>query len=315
MKLHALVTQYVTYRKSLGAKFRRNEYSLKAFVRAVGQNKNISDVQPKQVNTYLAGNGPITTNWHEKHQALNGFYRYVLSRGYCKESPLPTIIPKRPRPLVPYIYSVKELHALLGASLTFQKKINRVEPYTVRMILLLLYGTGLRISEAIKLTMADVNLPQALLIIRETKFYKSRLVPIGTEMTQALSQYAVQRKQKGYSMNSEEPFFIGRDGKAVYYFNIETAFKRIRKKAGVRRTDGGRFQPRLHDLRHTFAVHRLTAWYKDGADVQRLLPMLSVYLGHTQLAETSTYLTMTPAILEEAGRRFQQYVFKEESHD
>ena len=315
MKLHTLVTQYVTYRKALGAQFLRNEYILKAFVRAIGNNKNISNVKAKQVNIFLAGEGPITSNWHDKHLALRGFYRYVISRDYTKGSPLPAIIPKKPQPLVPYIYNVKELRALFDASLTYQKNRTRIEPHTVRMILLLLYGAGLRVSEAINLTLADVDLQQALLTIRETKFYKTRLVPLGTQLTQSLSEYDLRRQQEGYSQNLQSAFFLGRNGKAIYYFNMDSAFKRIRKKAGIKRTDHIRFQPRLHDLRHTFAVHRLTAWYKEGADVQKMLPVLSVYLGHTQLSSTSVYLSMTPALLEEAGCRFQRYAFKEESHE
>ena len=111
------------------------------------------------------------------------------------------------------------------------------------------------------------------------------------------------------------PFFISRDGRAIHQCTIEDIFQRIRGKADIRRTDGARYQPRLHDLRHTFAVHRLIAWYKQGADVQKWLPVLSVYLGHTYLAATSVYLTMTPTLLDQANRRFQQYAFPEVSHD
>jgi len=119
------------------------------------------------------------------------------------------------------------------------------------MILLLLYGAGLRISEAINLTWADVNLSEALLTIRETKFYKTRLVPLGTQLIQSLSQYAIRRQQEGYAPSPQSRFFLGRKEKAIYYHNILLAFQSIRKKAGVKRTDNVRYQPRLHDLRHT----------------------------------------------------------------
>ena len=315
MKLQAAVTQYVTYRKALGNKFISNEQILKKFVRDIGSKKNLADVQTKEVGTFIAGNGPVTATWHSKYSALRGFYHYSISRGYTKESPLPVVIPKRPQTLRPYIYNVDELRALLDASLTYQKKLSRLEPYIVRTLLLLLYGAGLRISEAINLILADVNLPQALLTIRETKFYKSRLVPLGAQLTQSLTQYAQRRQREGYPQNPDSPFFIGRNGKAINKGTFKNAFRSIRKESGVKRTDSIRFQPRLHDFRHTFAVHRLTAWYKEGADVQKLLPILSVYLGHAELRDTSVYLTMTPALLEEAGRRFQNYAFKEESHD
>ena len=90
-------------------------------------------------------------------------------------------------------------------------------------------------------------------------------------------------------------------------------FRRVCDAAGVRRHDGGRFQPRLHDLRHSFAVHRLIQWYREGQDVQSLLPHLSVYLGHTQLAATQIYLSMTPQLLQEASQRFETYAFPETS--
>jgi len=316
MKLLSVVNQYIAYRQSLGECFVTYSTMLKAFVRAIGTKAALVDVNPESVSKYLVGTRPIiTSNWHEKHQALRGFYRYAISRGYTRTSPLPAVIPKRPQPLIPYIYNVKELRALFNACFIYQKNRSCLGPYMVRMLLLLLYGAGLRISEAIKLTLADVNLSQALLTIRETKFRKTRLVPLGKQLTKSLHEYATQRQKEKYSQDPEAPFFIGRNGKAVKQSTVQHAFRRICKKAGIRRTDGARFQPRIHDLRHTFAVHRLTAWYKEGADVQRLLPILSVYLGHTDLTATSTYLTMTPALLEEAGRRFEQYAFKETSHD
>lgn len=316
MNLRTAINQYVTYRRSLGANYIRNGQCLESFVRAVGQNRNLLDVQAKEVNAFLAGNGPITPNWHFKYSSLRGFYNHAISRGYTKTSPLPVDIPKRPQLFVPYIYSVDELRALFDISLTYQKNRGyRIEPYLVRTILLLLYGAGLRISEAINLTMADVNLSQAILTIRETKFYKSRLIPLGEQLAKALSQYNMQRQKMNHSKNNNAPFFIGKDGKAIKKSTFEDAFRKIRDKAGIQRKDNSRYQPRLHDLRHSFAVHRLTAWYKEGADVQKWLPVLSEYLGHTRISSTSVYLTMTPALLEEAGKLFQRYVFMEESHD
>jgi len=315
MKLQAAVVRYITYRRSLGEDFISNEVLLKAFVRAIGQDKNLIDVQAKQVDIYLAGKGPVTSHWFKKRSALSGFYNYVINRGYIKESPLPIVIPKEPQDFIPYIYKTEDLCALLEASSSYQNKCVLFEPCMIRALLLLLYGTGLRLSEAIKLTMADVDLQQAILTVRETKFYKTRMVPLGSKLTQTLSEYALHRQQEELFLNPESPFFAGRNGKAVNRHTFEDTFCLIRKKAGVQRTDNARYQPRIHDLRHTFAVHRLTAWYKEGADVQKWLPVLSVYLGHTCLSSTSVYLTMTPALLEEAGQRFQQYAFKEGSHD
>lgn len=315
MKLIKAITNYVAYRKTLGELFLTNERFLKAFARTIGTETNLSDIKSEHVKTFIAGKGPITANWHAKHQALRGFYCYVISRKYVKVSPLPTVIPKRPPPFVPYIYTRKELRSLLDATSIYQKNRGKLEPYMVRTLLLLLYGAGLRIKEAISLTLADVDLDQALITIRETKFRKTRLVPIGQQLNHALSQYAVRRQRQNHSQCPESSFFINRNGKPVNQYTIENAFQRIREIAGIKRTDGARYQPRLHDLRHTFAVHRLIAWYKQGANVQKWLPVLSVYLGHRYLAATSVYLTMTPILLQQANLRFENYALKEDSHD
>jgi integrase len=98
-------------------------------------------------------------------------------------------------------------------------------------------------------------------------------------------------------------------------WTMRNIFRRIRSKSKINRTDGATFPPRLHDLRHTFAVNRLTSWYQENKDVQQLLPILSVYLGHTHLAHTSVYLTMTDQLLEAANNKFERYVFQENHHE
>ncbi len=312
MKLHALITQYIVYRKSFGERFQTNERILKSFCNIVGTEIEVTNIGVEQVNAFLYSKGQITSSWHVKHNALLGFYRYVLSRGYATTSPLPTVKPKRPQPFVPYIYTQEELRRLLAAVFTYQKNRGRLEPYMVHTLLLLLYGVGLRLSKAIGLTLSDVDLAQKLLTIRNTKFFKTRLVPIGVQLNETLMQYVAWRKQQGYSQSSDAPFFVGRNGKLVNIYTIEGAFQCIRKQAGIERTDKATYQPRLHDLRHTFAVDRLTSWYQQGKDVQKLLPHLSVYLGHKYLAATSVYLTMTSELLHQASERFEHYVLKGE---
>ena len=115
--------------------------------------------------------------------------------------------------------------------------------------------------------------------------------------------------------SEQAPFLTTRAGRRLEHRALQNAFERLRERAGVRRTDGARYQPRLHDLRHTFAVHRLTSWYRQGADVQKLLPVLSVYLGHAHLSSTQAYLSMTPELLQQANRRFERYAGKEAEHD
>jgi site-specific recombinase XerD len=182
-------------------------------------------------------------------------------------------------------------------------------------MLLLLYGAGLRVSEGLSLNLEDVDLGEAMIVIRDTKFYKSRLVPLGSDLNEVMTQYAAQRKRDGHAQSNDAPFFVTRLGARITSRFLRHAFHRLRTHCGVRRKDDTRYQPRLHDLRHATAVHRLTAWYREGKDVQRLLPLLSTYLGHVDIANTQLYLTMTPELLHEASKRFANYVFGEVSHD
>jgi integrase len=105
--------------------------------------------------------------------------------------------------------------------------------------------------------------------------------------------------------------FVDKYGNKLDHSIISSRFKKARDLAGIKRTDGSLFQPRIHDLRHTFAVNRLIAWYDSGMDVQRLLPILSTYLGHTQLAHTSVYLTMTDRLLNHANERFESFFYED----
>jgi integrase/recombinase XerD len=312
MKLSELTAQYVAHKQSMGMRFRTEQRTLKSFCRAIGDIA-LAEVHAAPVLAFVAGTGPVTRFWHRKHEVLVGFYRFAISRGYCAVSPLPTLVPKRPPAFVPYIYSHEELRRLLKATSVCEHPCCKVRAYTYRALILLLYGAGLRIHEALALSLNDVSLSTALIQIRETKFYKTRLVPIGPDLVNVLTRYANQRKED-HSAQPDHPFFVCRNGNAIKPWTPDLIFSRLRRRAKVERHDGGRFQPRLHDLRHSFAVHRLISWYRQGADVQRLLPKLATYLGHVNVAATQRYLTMTPELLREASQRFERYAW-EESHE
>jgi len=317
MKLSQLIAQYVTFRKSLGDDFESSGRRLRTFSRFVGENLDIRSVKADHVAAFLAGRGPITRYWHTKYGALRGFFRYAVTRGYVSVSPLPATVPKQPARFVPYIYSMDELRLLLAGTASYQKHKSRIlmEPHTFRAMLLLLYGAALRVSEALSLNLADIDLQEAVIVIRDTKFYKTRLVPLGSDLNDAMTKYAEQRKRNGHSRSDSAPFFVTKLGARIPIRLLQRAFRRLRAETGIRREGGPRCQPRLHDLRHAAAVHRLTAWYREGKDVQRLLPLLSTYLGHVDITSTQLYLTMTPELLHEASKRFAKYVFGEVSHD
>ena len=306
MKLAALTTLYVDYKQSMGMRFHTEARTLRSFCRTVGD-VEVADLSADSVHAYIAGTGPVTRFWHRKYEVLGGFYPFAMARGYVVISPLPKIVPQPPQ-FVPYIFSHAELQRLLDASVCCQSSRSKLQPYTCRMLILLLYGAGLRISEALSLTLTDVDLPEGILTIRESKFYKSRLVPMGSALTGSLGNYVAQRsKDHPTQLRLESTLFLTRTSTPLKRNTAENIFSRLRIHAGVLRSDGCRYQPRLHDLRHAFAVHRLISWYRQGADVQRLLPQLSTYLGHIHIATTQRYLTMTPESLQEASRRFEHY--------
>jgi integrase len=218
-------------------------------------------------------------------------------------------MPKRPPAFVPYIYTREELRRLLQ-TVESESQDSILEPVTIRTLILVYYGAGLRLREATNLTRADVDLSGSLLTIRNTKFGKTRLVPVGPQLNRVLVQY--DRTRPG-GRPAEAPFFATRPGNPVHPIWLEEKFQRLCDRAGIRRIETSE-QPRIHDLRHTFAVHRLTSWYQEGADVQRLLHQLSVYLGHVNLRHTQVYLSMTPELLREASQRFERYARKERRH-
>jgi len=228
-----------------------------------------------------------------------------MARGYAASSPLPKIAPKAPQ-FVPHIYSQDELQRLLDATVCCEGPRCKLQPHTCRMLILMLYGAGLRISEALSLQLTDLDLSAGILTIRESKFYKTRLVPMSTALNATLGEHVAQRAKEHHT-SLDTALFLTRTGTPVVRHTAENVFSRLRIRAGVLRHDGSRYQPRLHDLRHAFAVHRLISWYRQGADVQRLLPQLATYLGHVHIAATQRYLTLTPELLHQASQRFERY--------
>src|SRR5207253_7412568 len=303
--LQAICERYAAFRKTVGERFETNGRQLRAFCRAMGRNIDIAEVSPEKVNTFLLSKGPLTTSWYVRHNALLGFYRYAISRGLVATSPLPLAIPKRLPAFQPYIYSPADLRRILDSTESCRRPRSDLDASVMRTLILLMYGAALRPSEALSLTIRDVDLSGAVLTIRDSKFFKSRLVPVGPNTVRVLAEYA--RRHDSPSRKPNDRFFVGRNSKQIPIHMFERAFKQIRRHADLHSEGGPRRQPRLHDLRHTSAVHRLTRWYREGKDVQKLLQQLSVYMGHTRLAATQVYLTLTPELLHEASLRFERY--------
>lgn len=308
MRLTDMVNAYIDYERSRGLRFRTDAKELRSYCRAMGD-VAVEEVRPESVLAFIAGCGPVTANWVQKYRILGRLYRYAIGRGLASVSPLPAQIPRLPPPLTPHIYSVEELERLLTATRDLP-----MHALTMRTLLLLLYGTGMRIGEALSLTILDVDLRTALLVIRNAKFFKTRMVPIGPRLTTALADYLGHRRQLPLPDGDSSAFFSTPAGHRLHYGWVGEQFRRVRQVAGIRREDSARYQPRIHDIRHTAAVHRIIAWYRAGDDVQRLLPQLATYLGHVSISSTQQYLSITTELMHEASLRFERYARPEIRH-
>lgn len=309
MTLREAIEQYVLWRRAHGAKFTTGANLLRLFLGCADGDGACDAVTTTQVLAFLAGKGSLSRHRENKYYVLAGFWRYAISRGHATRLPLPTSEPKSPPRTPPYIYSHTELGRLLDpATLEISRRgAVQFDAVTFRTLLLLLYGAGLRFSEATGLTLADVDLAERVLTVRATKFYKSRLVPIGPQLAAVLANYMPLRRRRELAQDETSFLLTNQDGTRLASSTVQAAFDALRRITGIHGTAGGRQIPRLHDLRHSFAVHSLTAWYRQGADVQRLLPVLSTYLGHSDLEGTKVYLSMTPELLQQASLRFARY--------
>jgi integrase/recombinase XerD len=314
LKTSTVVPEYISYKKALGLVFRVDAYRLDAFLRHVGD-LELDSIQPDQVQTFLEGRWKhVSPVWFQKFTVLSGFFKYASSRGYLNRSLLPKVLPKKPRRILSaFLYTTEQIRSLLRVPDAAYHPNNHIEPRTMRTMLVLLCGTGLRPGEALRLTRSDVDLEEALLTVRQTKSFKSRLVPFGSEVQRALANYD-SRRPVGHALAPDAPFLCTRHQKPLKLDAVDGLFEWLRAEAGVLRIDGSPYQPRLYDFRHTFAVTRLVTWYRDGKDVQRLLPHLATYLGHVHIDDTGYYLTITNELMKEASDCFQRYALQEAAH-
>ncbi len=304
MRLSAAITRYVELKRATGHRFCRGAYTLELFRRHHGDS-DLRDIRYDLVRSFLHSKRPPDRFLHAVYYTMAGFVRFAIARGYLASSPLPTSIPTEPKTFVPFIYSDGQVRQILAAAADVDDPRCRVDVTTFRRVVLVLYGTGMRIGEALALTLGDVDLDHALVAIRDSKFYKSRLVPIGPELAEVISEQVRRRRRERATGSS--PLFASRHSGKIRRATFETHYRRARRRAGVERESGAGCQPRVHDLRHTFAVRRLVSWYRDRANVQLMLPTLATYLGHINLSGTQRYLTLTTELLTEASGRFERY--------
>jgi integrase/recombinase XerD len=258
----------------------------------------------------------VVARWVESHKHLapgTRANRIGVMRQFCLYlshfDPRTCIVCQNylPHPRRPafYIYSLKEVRTIMAAARKLGSPGGR-RSWVVSTLIGLLYATGLRIGEALNLTLGDIDLRRRVIEVRKGKFGKSRYVPISHSTAHYLGAYLRRRRKTGFSTAATAPVFLNRFGIRHARPGFESAFLQILRQLGLRGPKGER-GPRIHDLRHTFAVTRLLGWYRGGSHLGAKLPLLSTYLGHSSLTGTEVYLHATAPLLERAGRRFHAY--------
>jgi len=205
---------------------------------------------------------------------------------------MPRIRPAVTQTFVPYIYNKTEICCLLSKTRACQKyRFCAIDTPTLRMVILTLYATGMLVGEALRLCRDDLDLKRGFISINGGRFHRARRIPIGPDLRARLERFLRSRKRH---KPGAENLFVYKDGSPIGPGILGKSFQRLRRLAGIRRRDGAVYQPRMHDLRYTFAVHRLTSWLRQRADLNRLLPALAAYIGQVGLGSTERYLTFTP---------------------
>jgi integrase len=309
MKRHIPMTsrvrEYLRYRRSLGAQLRSAGTRLLEFARFADRLGHCGPLTTDLMLQWATRSAQHSRRYQvERLSTVRGFARYLAARDGKSEVPDLRLLGTRHRWRQPHIYTEKQLRELIAAAASLTPTYP-LRPHTYATLFGLLASTGLRISEALGLQQGDVDLEAGLLHIRETKFRKSRLVPMHPTVTQVLRRYAACRDRDPASRGSLA-FFLGGQGRPLSYSMVHGIFRDLSTQLRWR-GNGARPRPRIHDLRHSFACRRLLQWYRQGVDVDHAIASLSTYLGHAKVTYTYWYLTGTPELLAIAGKRFERF--------
>lgn len=297
------LTDFITLRRKLGCQFREQARILAEFDGFVARARHDGVPTTELACDFATANpGLAGSGQRQRFQLVRQFYDYLATF----EPRTPVLDPRELRSprtrFIAHIYAVAELGRLLQEARTISRR-NPIRGITLHAIVGLAASTGLRIGEIVRLDRADVHLETGVLTLRRSKFAKDRLVPVHPSTLEALRRYASVRDAR-YSQSGSAAFFLTLRGERFARGTLEGDFCQLTRRAGLRRALAR--GPRFHDLRHTFAVRRLVAWYEEGADVQAMLPVLATYMGHVCYSDTAYYLQATAELLGIAADRFQR---------
>jgi integrase len=311
--LHQHVQKYLETHESLGKQYhpqRQNLSKLDRHLYAWGV------ASPQAVNSGMIQRWADTVACNPRTRRgkiadVRRFFDYLKGMQIVTQNPLASarfVEPRlAPSPFRPFIFTYEQVASLL----VHVEQLPRNHLFFLRgpachLMLSLLYVLGLREGEARRISIRDVDLDRQTLMIVQTKFHKSRLVPFGPKLCQRLRAYLEQRRRLFRSCRDEDPLFVACHHKPLTRGTLLNAFRLGLRSIGLTARDNV-VLPRLHDLRHTFAVHRLLRWYEEGIDVQQRLPILATFMGHVSILSTQVYLTITSDLLQAANGRFHKH--------
>lgn len=297
----ATVEEYLTLRRSVGYKLKETEAMLTEFAQFLAERRARFLTTALALEWATQIQGVSTTHRARRLGVIRRFAEFRKITDPRTQVPPKHLLPYRPQRAIPHIYTDEEITKLLGAFLT--ARTTELRRQTFYTLFGLLAVTGCRVGEVLRLAPGDVDLRRGFLTIRHTKFGKSRLVALHPTTVQVLKEYARLRDStlRGIALQS---FFVSRLGNRVDATDFKRTFLKLSKEIGLRKGDASH-GPRLHDLRHTFAVRTILSWYINGSAVEALMPLLSTYLGHTKASDTYWYLTGVPELLSLAARRLE----------
>lgn len=304
------IEQFVAHKRALGRRYDVEEKTLALFddYLIAHQIADVSAVSVDLIDRFLASR-PRTRprSYNHLRCTLARLFSWMVAQGRLERTP----VQSRPRRATyqrqPFIFDVANARRLLDLVQTLPDKggtFRRGKTY--HALLAVLYGLGLRVSEVCHLRVEDVDFERRLLVIRETKFYKSRLVPFGPKLEALLKEYLQLKATHCGNLRPEAPLFSLRGGRAINPCTVSQTFHHLMPRLPIE-IPPGCSPPRLHDLRHSMATGTLIRWYRTGADPQAHLLALATFLGHVDVNSTAVYLTMTATLLNEANRRFEAF--------
>lgn len=297
------LADYLSIRRAMGFKLKNAGGLLAQFVAYLEKTGADTVTTDRAVSWAMLPQGVDPGWWGRRLSAVRGFAAYLHTIDPRTEVPPADLLPIRSRRATPYLYCDGDIAALIAAAATLRPPLRAV---TYRTLIGLLAVTGLRIGEAIRLNRGDIDREHGLLVVRNSKFGKSREIPLHETTVQALDDYS-RRGDRPRPTTGAPAVFISTTGNRLLYCDAHRTFQRLVLGVGLTARSAS-CRPRLHDLRHTFAVRTLLDAYRSGEDVGSRLALLSTYLGHVDPGATYWYLTAAPELLTLGAERLDSYL-------